>query len=102
MQSVHDILAIITAFLGVTPNDTILLLSALVMVAVISALGLEAVYQTLFGASLGLGIYILLAMLFSASSWSDASFVAPAGLASAIVGSSIYLPFLLAVLIPLN
>lgn len=102
MQSVHDILAIVTEFLGVTPNDTILLLSAVVATIIIAVLGLETVYQILFGASLGLGIYILLAMLFSASSWSDAAFVAPAPLAGAIVGSSVYLPFLLAVLIPLN
>ncbi|HRI36139.1 MAG TPA: hypothetical protein PK765_03610 [bacterium] len=102
MQSVNDILAIMTSFLGMTPNDTILVLSAVVLLVVIAAMGLETVYQTLFGASLGLGIYILLAMLFSASSWSEVAFIVPAPLAAAVVGSSLYLPFILAVLIPLN
>jgi hypothetical protein len=102
MQSVQDTLAAITAFLGVTQSDTLLLLAAIVIVALLVAMGLETVYQILFGASLGLGIYILLAMLFSASSWSDTAFIAPAPLATAIVGSSLYLPFLLAILVPLN
>lgn len=88
--------------LGISSTDVIILFASTIIVGVFLALGLERVYQTFFGAVLGLGIYILLATLMSSDSWTHTGYVFSEHASTLVVGSSIYLIPLLSLLVPLN
>lgn len=96
------ILTVATA-LSITPMDVYVLVSFLVFLAVFAFLGIERIYSVFFGIVLGIGIFVLLSTLLSPQYQTPETLSLISNtFAKTIIGSSVYLIFILMVLVPMN
>ena len=75
----------------------------IVVVGIIAAMGLARIYSTFFGTVLGIGIFVLFSTILSPEFQTPEtlSLVSDA-FAKVLIGSSVYLIFILTILVPMN
>ena len=99
----ETIIATIATPLSITPIDVYILFAFLVFLIVFAVLGIERIYSVFFGVVLGIGIFVLLSTLLSPQYQTpEIRELISEGFAKVIVGSSVYLIFILSILVPMN
>ncbi len=103
MAQLESIIAQIAAMLSITSLDVYVFFGLLVLIVIIAILGLARIYSVLFGTVLGIGIFVLFSTILSPE------FQTPETLslisdtfAKALIGSSVYLIFILTILVPMS
>ena len=93
----------LASILHVTNIDIYFIAYALVMMGIFIAIGVNRLYDCFFWLVAGIAIFIVLQVLFFWYTWdlSSGAIMDP-GMAKFIVGSSIYLIFVLSILAPVN
>lgn len=94
------IMQIATA-LSITSIDVYILVVAIVVCGILAILGIARIYNIYFGIVLGIGIFVLISTLLSPQYQTPETLsIISATLAKMMIGSSMYLIFILAILVP--
>lgn len=103
MAQLDSIIAQIAAALSITSLDVYVFFGMLVGMGIIAVLGLARIYSTFFGTVLGIGIFVLFSTILSPELQTPEtlSLVSDA-FAKILIGSSVYLIFILTILVPMN
>ena len=103
MDQLTSIIAQIAAMLSITSLDVYVFFGLLVLITIIAILGLARIYSTFFGTVLGIGIFVLFSTVLSPEYQTPEtlSFISDT-LAKTIIGSSVYLIFMLTILVPMS
>jgi hypothetical protein len=103
MAKFESIIAQIAAALSITSLDVYVFFGMFVVIGIIAILGLARVYSTFFGTVLGIGIFVLFSTILSPELQTPEtlSLVSDA-FAKVLIGSSVYLIFILTILVPMN
>ncbi len=103
MAQLEALIAQIATTLSITSLDVYVFFSMMVVVGIIAILGLARIYSTLFGTVLGIGIFVLFSTILAPELQTPEtlSLVSDA-FAKVLIGSSVYLIFILTILVPMN
>lgn len=103
MAQLESIIAQIAAALSITSLDVYVFFGMLVMVGIIAAMGLARIYSTFFGTVLGIGIFVLFSTILSPELQTPETLsLVSDTFAKVLIGSSVYLIFILTILVPMN
>jgi len=103
MAQLESIIAQIAAMLSITSLDVYVFFGLLVMIVIIAILGLARIYSVLFGTVLGIGIFVLFSTVLSPEYQTPETLsLISDTFAKAIIGSSVYLIFILTILVPMS
>ena len=102
-MSLDSIVAQISIQLSITPFDVYIFFGVLVSVGIMAIMGLSKIYSIFFGSVLGIGIFVLFSTILSPELQTPETLsIISEAFAKALIGSSVYLIFILAVLVPIN
>lgn len=103
MAQLDPIIAQIAAALSIASLDVYVFFGVLVAMGIIAALGLARIYSIFFGTVLGIGIFVLFSTILAPELQTPEtlSLVSDA-FAKILIGSSVYLIFILTILVPMN
>jgi hypothetical protein len=103
MAQLESIIAQIAAMLSITSLDVYVFFGLLVLIVIIAILGLARIYSVLFGTVLGIGIFVLFSTVLSPEYQTPETLsLISDTFAKALIGSSVYLIFILTVLVPMS
>lgn len=103
MSQFTSIIAQIAAVLSITSLDVYVFFAAFTFAMIITACGLARIYSTFFGIVLGIGIFVLFSTILSPEFQTPETLsLVSQAFAKLLIGSSVYLVFILALLVPLN
>ncbi|MDD5377478.1 MAG: hypothetical protein PHH16_05200 [Candidatus Gracilibacteria bacterium] len=103
MAQLDSIIAQIALALSITSLDVYVFFGVFVAVGIIAALGLARIYSTFFGTVLGIGIFVLFSTILSPELQTPETLsLVSDTFAKILIGSSVYLIFILTILVPLN
>lgn len=103
MAQFESIIAQIAQMLSITSLDVYVFFGMLVIVLIIAFLGLARIYSTFFGTVLGIGIYVLFSTILSPELQTPETLsLVSDTFAKVLIGSSVYLIFILTILVPMN
>lgn len=89
--------------LAITSIDVYVLFFFLIFLLVFAFLGIGKIYDTFFGLVFGIGIFTLLSTLLSPQYQNaETSRIFGETITKAVIGSSVYLVFILSILVPIN
>ncbi len=99
----NEIILKIATLLQVTPMDVHILAVGFVLFVVFLAIGIQKTYEVFFGLVVGLAIYLMLTVLLAPQyqTADTVKFFSP-GVSNFLVGSSVYLIFILMILTPIS
>lgn len=100
---VESMVAQIATQFSITPFDVYVFFGILVGMGVIAILGLTRAYNILFGTVLGIGIFVLFSTILAPELQTPETLsLISEAFAKTLIGSSVYLIFILAILVPIN
>jgi hypothetical protein len=102
MAQLQSIIAQIARVLSITSLDVYVFFVVLVIVGIIAATGLARIYSTFFGTVLGIGIFVLFSTILSPEYQTPETTSFISTFAKTFIGSSVYLIFILTLLVPIN
>lgn len=103
MAQFESIIVQIAVALSITSLDVYVFSSVLVMIVIIAILGLARIYNILFGMVLGIGIFVLFSTILSPEYQTPETLsLISDTFAKALIGSSVYLIFILTILVPVS
>lgn len=103
MAPLDALIAQIATALSITSLDVYVFFGMLVAIGIIAVLGLARVYSTFFGTVLGIGIFVLFSTILSPELQTPETLsLISDTFAKVLIGSSVYLIFILAILVPMN
>lgn len=103
MAQLDAIIAQISLSLSITSFDVYIFSGLLIAMGIIAALGLARIYSVFFGTVLGIGIFVLFSTILSPELQTPETLsLVSDTFAKVLIGSSVYLIFILAILVPMN
>lgn len=103
MSQLDTLIIQIATALSITSIDVYVLFICILFSAVFLIVGIEKLYSVFFGIVLGIGIFVLLSTLLSPQYQTPETLsLISDTFAKIIIGSSVYLIFILAILVPMN
>ncbi|MDP2104197.1 MAG: hypothetical protein Q8K26_04735, partial [Candidatus Gracilibacteria bacterium] len=101
MSQLDTLIIQIATALSITSIDVYMLFVCILFCVVFMVVGIEKVYSVFFGIVLGIGIFVLLSTLLSPQYQTPETLsLISDTFAKIIIGSSVYLIFILAILVP--
>jgi hypothetical protein len=98
-----EIILLIATTLSITPMDVYVLGVGIVLWGILLIIGIQKTYELYFGLVVGLAIYLMLTVLLSSTYQTpDTIRVLSPGVSKFMIGSSVYLIFILMILTPLS
>lgn len=103
MSQLDTLIIQIATALSITSIDVYMLFVCILFCIVFMVAGIEKLYSVFFGIVLGIGIFVLLSTLLSPQYQTPETLsLISDTFAKIIIGSSVYLIFILAILVPMN
>ncbi len=103
MTQFESIIAQVAAALSITSLDVYVFFCMIVIVGILSIIGLARIYSIFFGMVLGIGIFVLFSTILAPELQTPETLsLISDTFAKILIGSSVYLIFILTILVPLN